>query len=81
MPIAIRNDCPCCVLSVHHCESCWNKFHNGEKHKDFEPPEYFGQPFFSEEVVEEVNKELGRESKVKPDKNRKYAEGDYNHGS
>ena len=91
MPIMIQQKCPCCRLNLHHCENCWNKYHNGEKHRDYEPPEYYGQPFFSEETTKKVNEmlkekaiELGKEFKekkpeVKPDKNRKYMKGDYAH--
>jgi len=79
MPILTLQDCPCCKLSLHHCKSCWNKYHHGERDNDYEPPEYFGQPFFSEDVVEKVSKMLGTEPKVKPNKNRKYVEGDYAH--
>ncbi len=58
MPIGLRPDCPCCKASLHHCEKCWNKFHNGIAHKDYESPEYYGQPFFSEETTKKVNEML-----------------------
>ena len=98
MPIGIEIDmitglpkCPCCRLNLHHCEKCWNKYHNGIAHKDYVPPEYYGEPFISEEITKKINEdlrkmalELGREFKekeleVKPDKDREYKEGDYNH--
>ena len=86
MPIAVALNpltgqpfCPCCRLNLHHCKNCWSKYHNSHNGEDFVPPEYFGQPFFSEEVVKEVSKMLGTKPKVKPDKNRKYVEGDYGH--
>jgi len=86
MPIAIGIDpitglpkCPCCRLSLHHCKKCWNEFHNSHNGEDYIPPEYFGQSFFSEEVVEKINKDLGRKPKVKQDKSREYIEGDYVH--
>ncbi len=91
MPMMIRSDCPCCKDALHHCEKCWNKFHNGELHKDYEPPEYYGEPFYSEDFIKKFNEdmkkmslELGREFKekervIKPDKDREYEEGNYFH--
>lgn len=43
MPIMITNDCPCCrnainskeAYETHHCEDCWNKYHNGLRDKDW----------------------------------------------
>ena len=77
-------NCPCCREFLHHCERCWNRFHNGEKDKDYEPPEYYGQPLDKSEddkIRKEVCKMTGKEynPKFKPDKNRKYEEGDYHH--
>ena len=89
MPIMMRQDCQCCRLSLHHCEKCWDKSHNGKSHKDYVPPEYYGQPFFPEELTKRINEDmkkmalkLGKEFKekepeVKSDKNRKYNEGEY----
>ena len=87
----IRSDCPCCKDVLHHCEKCWNKFHNGIAHKDYEPPEYYGEPFYPEDFIKKFNEdmkkmalELGKEFKereriIKPNKDREYKEGDYNH--
>lgn len=87
----IRQDCLCCKMDLHHCEKCWNKSHHGESHKDFVPPEYYGEPFMDEKITKKFNKEmkemalkLGKEFKekerpIKADKNRKYNDGDYNH--
>ena len=92
MPMMITRECHCCRANLHHCEKCWSKFHNSHNGEDFVPPEYYGQPFFPEKITKEVNDmlrkealKLGREFKeketeVKPDKNRKYKEGEYYHG-
>lgn len=29
-----------------HCEWCWNKYHHGERDKDYIPPKYPDQPLF-----------------------------------
>lgn len=89
MPIMIRQDCICCRLDLYHCENCWNKYHNGESHKDYISPKYYGQPFFPEELTKRINEnmkqmalKLGKEFKekeiiIKSNKNRKYVEGEY----
>lgn len=88
MPIAIKIDkitglpiCPCCRLNLYNCKKCWNKYHHGEEHNDYKLPEYFGQPFISEEITKRMEKEFNikKEPQVKPNKNRKYKEGDYAH--
>ncbi len=53
MPFWVQAACPCCVAHLHHCEKCWNKFHNGEKHKDFIAPEYYGQSMWTEEHIKD----------------------------
>ena len=87
----IRSDCPCCKDVLHHCKCCWNKFHNGVADKDYVPPQYYGEPFYPEDFIKKFNEdmkkmalELGKEFKekeqvIKPDKNRKYVEGEYPH--
>jgi len=78
MPFVLTPKCPCCRDMLHHCERCWDKFHNGEKHKDYEPPEYYGQSMISEEVkIELIKLGVYREPSIKPDKERKYKEGEY----
>ena len=81
MPIMIQRECPCCRMNLHHCKKCWDRFHNGEKHKDYEPPEYYGKPFISEDIKKKVAKMLNEEYKpeVELDKDREYKEGDYGH--
>lgn len=81
-PLTGRPLCDCCRLNLHHCEKCWNKYHHGELHKDFIPPEHFGQiGFISEDIQKKVCEDLGKEynPEIKADKNRKYVEGDYAH--
>ena len=70
--------CPCCRDHLWHCESCWNKFHNGIIHKDYEPPKYFGQPM-NEKIDKIMAEEYGIEFNptIKADKNKAYKEGVY----
>lgn len=76
--------CPCCKNLLHHCEDCWNKYHNGLRDNDYIPPAYYGESMFD---LDEWNDRLGRELLsqllemivIKPDKSRLYVEGDYNH--
>jgi hypothetical protein len=40
MVFLINNNCPCCRTipernSGYHCEDCWDKYHNGERDKDW----------------------------------------------
>ena len=49
-------ECPCCRDRAWHCESCWNKFHNGARDKDWVPPAYKGQPLFKRELIDSFNK-------------------------
>ncbi len=80
-PLTGQPYCDCCRLNLHHCKGCWTKHHNSANGKDFVPPEYFGEPFMSEDISKEVAKILKKEyePKVKPDKTREYKEGDYLH--
>lgn len=78
MPFLIQRECKCCRGMLHHCRKCWNQFHNGEKHKDYVAPEYFGQSMMSPKVIEEMEKfGIKHEPSIKPDKNRPYKEGEY----
>ena len=74
----MQQQCPCCRDRIHHCKKCWYKFHNGEKHKDYIEPEYFGQQM-DEEINKIMKEKYGIEIKltIKADKNRKYKEGEY----
>ena len=70
--------CPCCRDHLWHCRKCWNKFHNGKLHNDYEQPEYFGQPM--NEKIDKLMKEkygIKFTSMIKADKKRKYKEGEY----
>ena len=38
MPIMVNPSCPCCIgitPNNWHCHDCWDKYHNGERDKDF----------------------------------------------
>ena len=79
--ILIKNGivvCPCCRDHLWHCENCWNVHHNGEKHKDYEPPKYYGQPM-NEDIDKTLKEKYGIEftPEIKADKNREYKEGEY----
>ena len=78
MPFMIQQRCPCCRERIWHCKKCWDKFHNGKKHNDYEPPEYYGQPM-NEKIDKIMKEEYGIEFNptIKADKNRKYKEGEY----
>jgi len=78
MPFLMQLECPCCREHLHHCKRCWDKFHNGAKHEDYEPPKYYGMPMGGDKGLK-INKKLGWKPKIKLDKNRKYEEGDYGH--
>ena len=46
MCFVIQQECKCCQYFVNsgdlfHCEDCWNKFHNGERDKDWLNEEEF----------------------------------------
>ena len=75
----IQQECPCCRDHLHHCKKCWDRFHNGKRHNDYIPPEYFGQSMMSKEVQDKLEKLLGEKMKptIKADKNQKYREGEY----
>ena len=69
---------------LHHCKSCWYKYHNGERDQDFVPPAYYGEPLFNldEWISERDIKWKARvleNMPIKPDRDRPYMEGDYNH--
>lgn len=41
MAFLIEPNCRCCQSSLKrgnldHCEACWNRYHNGERDKDYE---------------------------------------------
>jgi len=81
MPFAIpvKNGmviCPCCRDYLWHCETCWNEHHNGEEHKDYEQPKYYGQPM-SEKINKIMEEKYGIIPVIKADKNRVYKEGEY----
>ncbi len=86
MPFGIAYDsilgrcpCDCCDSMLHHCEKCWNKHHNGIKHKDYTQPKYYGQSMIPKEIDKIMLEKHGitRHPKIRPDKNRKYNEGEY----
>ena len=82
MPMMMTRECPCCMDMLWHCEKCWNKHHNGEKHKDYVPPKHFGQSMMSNKFKESLKKLEGIGLKpfnpsIKEDKNKKYREGEY----
>ncbi len=86
MVFGMNMQCPCCRDRLHHCEACWDKFHNGEKHKDFIPPAYYGESMFDEKAfrayMEGMEKGTGcllPEPNIKPNKEVKYSEGIYQH--
>ena len=62
-----------------HCEKEWNLYHNGEKHKDYESPEYYGQSMIPEDIQKKTSDkyDIEHNPSIKPDKNRKYREGEY----
>jgi len=37
MAFMINMKCPCCNSLEWHCEDCWDKYHNGQKDKDYKP--------------------------------------------
>lgn len=79
MPFIITKECKCCREFLHHCEKCWNEHHNGEKHKDYIPPKYYGESMMPDTSKE--LKELGvifeANVTILKDKNKKYKEGEY----
>lgn len=83
--IAIGNDgqpiCLCCRDKLWHCLKCWNKNHFGKEHKDYTPPEYFGQSMMDEDIAKKMEEDYGikQNPKIKPDKDREYEEGIYRH--
>ena len=70
--------CPCCRDHLWHCKRCWDQYHNGRLHNDYEPPKYYGQPM-NEEVDKKLKEEFGVEftPSIKADKNKPYKEGEY----
>jgi len=76
MPFIINPKCKCCNDKLWHCWECWRDFHNGAKHNDYEPPEYYGQPM-NEKIAKIMEERYGIVSSIKVDKKRKYAEGVY----
>ncbi len=82
MCFIIHQNCKCCQQFLEHCLRCWNEFHNGKKDKDYIPPEYYGQSMMPKDVSKELEKmgeRFRHNPSIKPDKNRKYDEGDYHH--
>ena len=78
MPFGIQTDCFCCKDMLWHCEFCWDKYHNGKTHKDYIPPEHYGQSMVSEELLKRFGElGVGVSPSIKSDKNRKYKEGEY----
>lgn len=81
-PMAIGVEgCPCCESLLHHCKNCWDKYHNGLRDNDYVPPAYYGESLFN---LDEWESERYREAAmeympIKPDKNRPYIEGEYQH--
>ena len=75
--------CPCCKDHLWHCKNCWEKWHNGRQHKDYKPPEYYGQSMMSKDVhengIKELNIDFMENVKIKPSKERPYQEGIYMH--
>ena len=76
--------CPCCREFLWHCKRCWDRFHNGEKHKDYDEPEYYGQSMFGEITMREEYKKIMKEIKKRkvkhlPDKTIKWEGGMYGH--
>lgn len=75
--------CPCCADHLWHCKVCWDKYHNGELHKDYEPPKYYGQSMMSDKMHKnaktEFNIDFMKDVKIKPNKNKSYKEGTYKH--
>ena len=84
MPFLHQSECPCCKNHWHHCEKCWNIFHNGLKDKDYIEPAYYGMPMGGDTglriqklICTMLEKEWNPD--IKPDKDKKYKEGDYMH--
>ena len=79
MPFIIQRKCKCCNDKLHHCNKCWNQFHNGQKHKDYIQPEYYGQSMMDDELIKIMKNKHGIEHcpSICPNKNRQYKEGEY----
>ena len=79
--------CPCCRAMLHHCEHCWNAYHNGLRDKDYIRPVYYGESLFSwddwpdDEISNQIKDEGLKNMPIKPNKSRPYVEGDYNHSA
>ena len=80
MCFIINLQCPCCRDELVHCKADWDKFHNGQRDKDYEPPKFYGESMMSEKVQKGME-EFGikHDPSIKPDKKRKYVEGEYGH--
>jgi hypothetical protein len=64
---------------LHHCQKCWDGFHNGRIDNDYVEPAYYGQPM-SEKADEAMMKEFGTifiRRTIVADKKRIYKEGEY----
>lgn len=83
MPFAIPLEngqvlCLCCRDHLWHCKSCWDKYHNGKKHKDYITPKYYGQSM--NENIDKIMREkygIDFNPTIKADKSRQYQEGEY----
>ncbi len=74
-----RPICPCCRDWLWHCKKCWDRYHNGKEHKDYEPPKYYGQSMlaglYNGDIEHKYN--ITFNPTIKEDENRKYKEGEY----
>ena len=79
MPFIVQSECPCCRDKLHHCKKCWNQFHSGKKHGDYEPPKHYGESMFNDDLIKTLKEAHGIEHNpnIKEDKNREYKEGEY----
>ena len=81
----INRECTCCRDFLHHCEKCWDKHHNGVKHKDYIAPKYFGESIMTDSIIKEMTgfadafglPNLIPNPTIKPNKKKKYKEGEY----
>lgn len=79
MVFGLTWECPCCREHLHHCEKCWNRFHNGIKHQDYVLPAYFGESMMDEDTKKKIQA-MGvnvTNPFITADKTRKYKEGEY----
>ena len=69
MPFAVTSSCRCCTTAIQrktiwHCENCWNKFHNGEKDKDWLNEDKYKKTHIDETELFEQFDKLERERLV-----------------